>query len=134
MNLSIVPNPFGAELDGDGDPCCYVHRVDLRRHSAKPILLHAQRVLRDGKVKVTYEEGAVEVPDLPAYRRLLRTGQILPATPATAALVGMVWEPVEEALARYRAIRIKQFLATTGRLPPWAATPEESLWSSTYLV
>lgn len=119
--LAVHPNPY-ASLDEDGDPCGYVLRVDLR--SSKPVLLHARRVMRGGRVKVAYDEGATTVPDLPAYRRFLATGQILPADEETARRAGVPWEPVDDALARHRAIALERFRAGTGHIPSWAQAPD----------
>lgn len=118
--LLVAPNPY-LVLDEDGDPCGYVLRVDLRRQSSRPILLGAQRVLRNGKLKVSFSDEPQQVPDLPAYRRHLRTGEILPADPSTARIVGLPWVPLADALARHREASALRFLAETGDLPPWAA-------------
>lgn len=120
--LAVCPNPY-TSLDEDGDPCGYVLRVDLRGLSARPVLLHARRVMRGGKPKVDFDEGATTVPDLPAYRRFLVTGQILAADEATARRAGIPWEPVDEALARHRAAALARFQADTGSLPSWAQAP-----------
>lgn len=120
--LRVVPNPYTA-LDADGDPCGYVLRTDLRRLSKKPILLGAQRILRNGAIKVQVDAEPVEVPDIAAYRTHLRNGEILPADEATARRCGLLWTPPAEALATRRERAALDHLAATGDLPAWATAP-----------
>ena len=115
--LSVVVNPYTA-LDADGDPAGYVLRVDLRRHSSKPLLLGAERVLVDGAIKVRHSLDPVTVPDLPAYRRHLRTGELLSADEATARAAGVPWRPVAEALTAARCAAGLPDLAPAGAETP----------------
>lgn len=126
--LSVLPNRYAA-LDEDGDPAGYVLRVDLRRHSSKPLLLGATRVVRDGKIKVEHVDEPVSVPDLPAYRRMLKTGELLAGDEPTARAAGLPFVPLAEALERCRQRAITDHQAHTGQLPAWAtptANPEVS--------
>lgn len=122
MNLFVAPNPFSS-LDADGDPCGYVLRVDLRRLSSKPMLLGARRELREGKPKIVYDLEPVEVPDLPAYRRMIKTGELLAADEATALRAGVPWMPLHQQLDQARAIAADRYKAHHGALPSWAAPP-----------
>lgn len=128
MNLTVVPNPY-TSLDADGDPCGYVHRVDLRALSSKPILLGAERYLKDGRVKIRVSPDPVEIPDLPAYRRMLKTGELLPVDEATSRRAGLPWVPLEERLAKHRAAAAVRHQAHHGERPSWAdptPTPVEA--------
>ena len=119
MNLSVLPNRF-ISLDDDGDPCGYVLRVDLRQQSSKPILLGAQRVLRNGKLKVEFDDEPTELPDLPASRRMLKSGELLAANEPTARRAGLSWKPLDEQIARARAVAAARYQAHHGTAPSWA--------------
>lgn len=121
--LLVAPNPH-ASLDDDGDPCGYVLRVDLRRLSAKPILLGAQRVVRDGAMKIEYTLAPVEVDDLPAYRKALRSGELFPGDEATARRVGVPWLPLDAQHAAAAVRAADAYQARFGVRPAWAVAPD----------
>lgn len=122
--LHVLPNPFAA-LDSDGDPAAALPRVDL------PSLLVGARVdlerSRDGATKFLFDlQRPVQLPDLPAYRSALRSGDLLPADEATARLVGCPFVAPEEALRQARALAAARWRAETGEDPPFAASPPEA--------
>jgi hypothetical protein len=121
MTLLVAPNPY-LSLDNDGDPCAYVLRVDP---SNRGRLVAARRVLVNGKVKIEFEETA-SLPLLPAYRRHLQNGELLPADEATAKFAGVPWRPLAEQIRYHRAQAVARYQAHhDGALPAWA-TPEEA--------
>lgn len=119
--LSVHPNPYCA-LDADGDPCGVVPRADLRS-----ILIGARLDLErssDERQKYLFDvETLVELPDDPAHRNALRSGDLLPADERTARLCGLTFLPLAQQLELAKKGAAARWLAETGVLPPFAAAP-----------
>lgn len=112
--LRVVVNKFAA-LDGDGDPAGTVSNVHRRGG-----LVGAQREMRGGSVKIAYQDEPTTLPNLPAYRAALRTGELLAADEATARVAGRPFVPVDKALASAADVAAARHLADCGELPAWA--------------
>lgn len=115
--LRVVVNRYAA-LDGDGDPAGTVSNVHRRGG-----LVGAQREMRGGSVKIVYQDEPTALPNLPAYRAALRTGELLAADEPTARVAGRDFVPVAVALASAASAAAARHLAECGELPAWARPP-----------
>lgn len=116
--LHVLPNPFAA-LDADGDPAAAFPRVEpaLRGALVGARIDHARSA--DSEKYLFDTDKAVQLPDLPAYRKALREGDLLCADEATARLVGLPFQPPALALEQAAAKAAARWLAETGAPPAW---------------
>jgi len=132
--LLVVSNPYCA-LDIDGEPCGYVDRTDVPGgRMIGGTVDHVRSVSASGATadevsaaphapKFVWRKDPEAIADTPAHRALLRTGEILPADEATAALAGVRWLPVADALAVERGKAAAAFLAARGTESPFLGAP-----------
>lgn len=114
--LLVLPNPFAA-LDADGDPAAAFPRVEpaLRGALVGARVDHARSADSE---KYFFDTGkAVPLPDLPAYRKALRDGDLLCADEATARLVGLRFVDPALALEQSEAAAVARWRAETGEDP-----------------
>jgi hypothetical protein len=119
--LVVVANPFCA-LDDDGDPSGAVTRSDIheRRIGAT---LDTERSKASGICKYTFTDAPETLPDSAAHRSYLRSGEVIPADEATAALVSRKFVPVADVLAAAKARAIAEYRAAYGVDPACAKAP-----------
>lgn len=115
--LHVVSNPF-CSLDADGDPSGIANRADIRGDLVGALLDHKNS--KDGALKYVFSTDVVPLPDMPPHRKLLRTGQLLPADEKTAKLCGLVFKQPTAALAAAKERAALEYLAAYGELPPFA--------------
>jgi hypothetical protein len=119
--LHVVANPYCA-LDADGEPSGVAYRADLRGQLVGALIDHKRS--KDGALKYEFSTDALPLPDMPAHRVLLRTGQILPADAATARVCGIGFTQPSAALAAAKERAALEWLAAYGELPPFAEHAE----------
>lgn len=120
--LLVVANLYAA-LDEDGEPAGAVRRPEMRS-----LFVGAEQRPADPKKpsnvpKYDFSADPVEVPDLPAYRHYLRTGELLPGDEKTAKKVGLKFRPVADELAERAERAAADFEAHYGERPAWALAP-----------
>jgi hypothetical protein len=121
--LLVFPNPFAA-LDSDGEPAAVLPRVDLPGALVGARVDHERS--RDGALKYFFDlSQPVQLPDLPAYRAALRSGDLLPANEATARLVGRPFVAPPDALREAEERAAARWRAETGEDPPFVVKERE---------